>query len=53
VFDGAVNEYLVHALESRKLSAGELDELEAMIADAKKQAKGKTPNKGKTKGEQR
>jgi predicted transcriptional regulator len=53
VFDGAVNEYLVHALESRKLSAGELDELEAMIADAKKHSKDKTPNKGKAKGEQR
>ncbi|MBX3434834.1 MAG: BlaI/MecI/CopY family transcriptional regulator [Pirellulales bacterium] len=35
VFDGAVGEYLVHALESRKLSAGELDELETMIAAAK------------------
>ncbi len=38
VFDGAVNEYLVHALQSRKLSARELDELEAMVASAKRQA---------------
>jgi BlaI family transcriptional regulator, penicillinase repressor len=38
VFDGAVNEYLVHALESRKLSTRELDELEAMVASAKRQA---------------
>jgi BlaI family transcriptional regulator, penicillinase repressor len=38
VFDGAVNEYLVHALESRKLSSQELDELEAMVAHAKRQA---------------
>jgi predicted transcriptional regulator len=38
VFDGAVNEYLVHALESRKLSTRELDELEAMVATAKRQA---------------
>ena len=36
VFDGAVNEYLVHALESRKLSTRELDELEAMVASAKR-----------------
>ncbi len=35
VFDGAVNEYLVHALESRQLKPEELDELEAMIAAAR------------------
>ncbi|TWT74608.1 Penicillinase repressor [Posidoniimonas polymericola] len=39
VFDGAVDEYLVHALEGKKLSAKELDELEAMIAEARKQSK--------------
>jgi predicted transcriptional regulator len=38
VFDGAVDEYLVRALESRRLSSGELDDLEAMIARAKRQA---------------
>jgi BlaI family penicillinase repressor len=38
VFDGAVNEYLVHALESRPLEAKELDELEKMIAEARKRA---------------
>ena len=43
VFDGAVDEYLVHALESRKLSAAELDELEAMIS----RARGKTGHKKK------
>jgi predicted transcriptional regulator len=32
VFDGAVAEYLVHALESKRLSDAELDELEAMLA---------------------
>jgi BlaI family transcriptional regulator, penicillinase repressor len=53
VFDGAVDEYLVHALESRKLSAGELDELEKMIADAKRQAAERARGKGKSKGEQR
>jgi predicted transcriptional regulator len=36
VFDGAVGEYLVHALGSKKLSDRELDELEAMIAAARK-----------------
>lgn len=36
VFDGAVAEYLVHALGSKKLSSRELDELEAMIAAARK-----------------
>ncbi len=40
VFDGAVGEYLVHALGSRRLKAGEWEELEAMIAKAKRQATG-------------
>ena len=40
VFDGAVDEYLVHALQSRRLSPDELDRLE-MIADAKAQSKGR------------
>jgi len=47
VFDGAVDEYLVHALQSRRLSPDELDRLEKMIADAKAQAKprrGDCPN---------
>ena len=38
VFDGAVHEYLVHALESRKVSRDELEELERMIAEAKRKA---------------
>ncbi len=37
VFDGAVEEYLVHALDSRRTSPEELDRLEKMIAAAKKQ----------------
>jgi predicted transcriptional regulator len=46
VFDGAVDEYLVHALESKRLSDEELDQLEAMLAEArargaKRQTKGK------------
>ena len=43
VFDGAVDEYLVHALEARTLTATELDELEAMIS----RARGKTGRKKK------
>jgi predicted transcriptional regulator len=40
VFDGAVDEYLVHALQSRKVSQDELQELERMIAEAKRKAAG-------------
>jgi len=36
VFDGAMDEYLVHALQSRHVSLEELGRLEAMIAEAKK-----------------
>jgi predicted transcriptional regulator len=35
VFDGAMDEYLVHALELKRLSAAELARLEALIAQAK------------------
>jgi len=45
VFDGAVDEYLVHALESKRLSADELDQLEAMLAAARERSK-KTGRKG-------
>ena len=43
VFDGAVAEDLGHALDAKRLSAKELDQLEAMIAAARKQkaSKGK------------
>src|SRR4051812_33048738 len=47
VFEGAVDEYLVHALQSRKLSAKELDELEAMIAEAKEQAAKRSGKSGR------
>ena len=39
VFDGAVDEYLVHALQSRHIRPEELDRLEKMIAVAKTQSK--------------
>ena len=45
VFDGAVDEYLVHALESKRLSSDELDQLDAMLASARERSK-----KGRTKG---
>jgi predicted transcriptional regulator len=48
VFDGAVDEYLVHALESKRLSARELDQLEAMLAEARGRAK-----KGGSKGDRK
>jgi len=35
VFDGAVDEYLVHALESKRHSADEIRKLEELIAQAK------------------
>jgi BlaI family penicillinase repressor len=37
VFDGALDEYLVHALDSKRLSAEELQRLEALIAQAREQ----------------
>jgi predicted transcriptional regulator len=45
VFDGAVAEYVVHALESKRLSTAELDELDAMLAAARQRA-GKRGRKG-------
>ena len=47
VFDGAVDEYLVHALESKRPSAGEIRRLEELIAQAKqaRQARGKRSGK--------
>src|SRR5262245_30687919 len=38
VFDGALSEYLVHALDSKRLSETELDELEAMLEQARKKS---------------
>jgi predicted transcriptional regulator len=43
VFDGAVDEYLVHALQSRPMKPEELDELEAMIAKARERSKSENP----------
>jgi len=46
VFDGAMDEYLVHALQSRPPSVDELDRLEKMVAEARAQSKGR-PKKGR------
>lgn len=45
VFDGAVDEYLVHALDSRRPSEDELNRLEQMIAEAKARSKPKRKKK--------
>ena len=39
VFDGAMDQYLVHALKSQQPSLEELDELERMIAEAIEESK--------------
>ena len=41
VFDGAMDEYLLHALQTRKLSAEEITRLESLISQAKDQARRK------------
>jgi predicted transcriptional regulator len=47
VFDGAVDEYLVHALQSRRLTADQLHRLEEMIADTKQQTVKKAKKRGR------
>jgi BlaI family transcriptional regulator, penicillinase repressor len=46
VFDGAVDEYLVHALESRRPSNEELDRLQEMIDEVRARSK-RIPRKGR------
>jgi predicted transcriptional regulator len=41
VFDGAMDEYVLHALESKPLSAEEISRLKALIAKAKEQPRKK------------
>ena len=49
VFDGAVDEYLVHALESRKLSGEELAKIEALLGEARmRDARGRGQGKKNT-----
>jgi BlaI family transcriptional regulator, penicillinase repressor len=47
VFDGAVAEYLVHALESKRPSADEIRKLEELIAQAKQSRHSSRRKKGK------
>ena len=47
VFDGAIDEYLVHALGGRKVSKQELSQLEEMISSAKKKKPTASPRKKK------
>jgi BlaI family transcriptional regulator, penicillinase repressor len=44
VFDGAVDQYLLHALGDRKISPDELKRLEALLAAARKQRQSKGGN---------
>ena len=46
VFDGAMGEYVARALQSRRPSLEELEELEAMIAEAKERARERDDGKG-------
>jgi len=46
VFDGAMDEYLVHALESKRISAEELTRLEQLIAQAKLSQRKKSGKEG-------
>lgn len=47
VFDGALGEYVARALQSSKPSAAELEEIEAMIAEAKAAARSRDEKGGK------
>lgn len=46
VFDGAVDEYLVHALAAQRPSDAELDRMEQMIAEARERTKSKRKSGG-------
>ena len=46
VFDGSLDEYLVHALGSRNVNKSELEQLEAMLAKAKRSSGRKSQKKG-------
>jgi predicted transcriptional regulator len=42
VFDGAMDEYVIHALQGKKLSAAEIERLEELIAQAKEKSPGRS-----------
>ncbi len=47
VFDGAMGEYVARALQSHRPSLEELEELEAMIAEAKKRVRDRDDREGR------
>lgn len=47
VFDGALSEYVAHALDKRSVSQQELDALEALLADARERQVGGKNNTAK------
>jgi len=53
VFDGSLDEYLVHALGSRSVSKAELSVLEAMLAEAKQSSNRQTSRRSRHKGNQK
>lgn len=50
VFDGAMDEYLVHALESKRISAEELSRLEQLIAQARQSTRSPPTTSQRKKG---
>lgn len=46
VFDGALSEYVARGIQSRRPSVEELEEMEAMIAEAKREAQSRVDGKG-------
>jgi predicted transcriptional regulator len=46
VFDGALDQYVARAIESRPPSAAELDELERLVAEARRKAGGGRKGRG-------
>ena len=53
VFDGSLDEYLVHALGSRSVSRAELSVLEAMLSKAKRSSGRPSSRKSRQKGDQK
>lgn len=50
VFDGAMDEYVIHALQGKRLSAAEIQRLEQLIAEAKEKSSGKGRKNAKETG---
>jgi BlaI family transcriptional regulator, penicillinase repressor len=50
VFDGAMDEYVIHALQGKRLSVAEIQRLEQLIAEAKEKSSGKSRKYAKETG---